>query len=69
MSLAEAAALLGVGQDVLVEALLEHGLTEQEAKGARLLTVEIDKFRKQLQGDSERVRAELAALREVLEGE
>lgn len=69
VSLAEAAALLGVGQGVLVEALVEHGLTEAEAKGARLLMAELDKFRGQLQGDSERVQAELSALREVLEGD
>jgi len=63
VSLAEAATLLGVGQDVLIEALQDHGLSAAEAAEARLLTFELDAFRARLQGSDERVQTQLAALR------
>ena len=69
VSLAEAATLLGVGEEVLVAALEDHGLSAAEAAGARLLTSELEAFRERLQGSSERVQAQLAALRGELEGE
>ena len=67
MSLAEAAAMLGVEEDVLLLALGDHGLTSPEARGSRLLVAELESFRAQLRTDSERARSELAALRDELE--
>jgi hypothetical protein len=69
VSLAEAAGILGVEVDALVEALGEHGLVGQQAREARLLVSELETFRKQLRDDNERALAELSALRDVLEDE
>lgn len=59
--------MLGVGDDVLLEALVEHGLSETEARRARLLSTELDTFRRRLHGVSPRARADLSALRDLLE--
>lgn len=67
VSLAEAATLLDVSEDVLLEALVEHGLTEAAARGSRLLKAELDDYRTRLHGDDVGGRADLAALRDLLD--
>lgn len=66
VSLTEAAALLGVAEDVLVEALVEHGMSEVDARGARLLRDELDSYR-HLQPGTGDANAALSALREALD--
>jgi hypothetical protein len=67
VSLAEAAEILGVGEDLLLEAPGDHGMARQEARGARLLVSELESFRTQLRTGDDRARAELSALRDVLD--
>jgi len=67
VSLVEAAELLGVAEDVLLEALVEHGLGEAEARSSRLLRAELDNYRRHLHGDDDGAAAALSALREVLD--
>ena len=66
VGVAEAAVLLGIAEDVLVEALVEHGMSEAEARNSRLLKDELDNYR-HLQRDAGDANAALSALREALD--
>jgi len=58
----EAATQLGVTPDVLVEALVEYGLSESEARTARLLSSEVESYRAKVQRSRERIREQLEGL-------
>lgn len=62
LTIDQAAAQLGVATDVLVEALVEHGMSETEARGARLLASEVEKHRAGVQRSRDRLKEQLEGL-------
>ena len=71
LTIDQAAAQLGVATDVLVElsgayerveALVEHGMSEAEARGARLLASEVEKHRAGVQRSRDRLKEQLEGL-------
>ena len=64
LTIDQAAAQLGVTSDVLVEALVEHGMSEAEARGARLLASEVESYRAKVQRSRDRLKEQLEGLSE-----
>lgn len=64
LTIDQAAARLGVTADVLLEALVEHGMSEAEARGARLLASEVERYRAGVQRSRDRLREQLDGLSE-----